>query len=175
MSWLELGTKCILWVQWSRTMSYMIIFTAHKDHDVVTQYILRHLAGLFVALPQKVKMPVGGRRGCCSLQSNGNNLYSVTGPAAGLNLAWGNVKEIDGWCTWVCVKTQRSVWWLRVWIWEAVVLCSCFSVPLLELGGLHPIQKTRQLTDNLLPLVESFQPQHLTAETLHNCKNTLLV
>lgn len=74
-------------------MSYMIIFAVHKDHDVVTQYILRHLAGLFVALPQKVKMPVGGRRGCCSLQSNDNNLYSVTGPAAGLNLAWDNVKE----------------------------------------------------------------------------------
>jgi len=63
------------------------------DHDVVTQYILGHLAGLFVALPLKVKMPVGCRRWCFSLQSNGNNLYSVTGPAAGLNLAWDNVRD----------------------------------------------------------------------------------
>lgn len=70
-----------------------IIFTAHKHHDVLTQYILRHLAGLFVATPVEVKMPVGGRRGCRCLQSNGNNLYSVTGPAAGLNLSWDNVKE----------------------------------------------------------------------------------
>jgi len=58
---------------------------------------------------------------------------------------------------------------------SCLVLSYCFSVPLLEVGALHPIQKTRQLTDKLLPLEESPQLQPLTAETLHNCKNTQLV
>lgn len=67
--------------------SDLIFFTPHKHYDVVTQYLLRHLAGLFVATSVKVKTPVGGRWGSYCLQSDGNNLNSVISPAADLNLA----------------------------------------------------------------------------------------